>query len=260
MYIAGIIVALLICVLCYAVIAQNIEKKRKQKQRLLSALQVRARNFKFMLNGFPQDFLTKELTILVYRCLVDVCEQLAKLEPREPAYVEELQLYGGQMEEAKRKPAQSKRKALENPQQVKEVKLHLEDLNKFIHQLQKRGSINQSQLEVYSRQIKQLVLQMSVDAYLMNARQAEGSEKTRLAIHYYSLARKLLVRENAKGVFQKQVAKINNVINQLEVRLREEEPDYAETELQSVQKEEAREAWNKFSEEDERWKKKRVYD
>ena len=259
-YIAGIIIVLLIGVVCYAIIAQNLEKKRKQQQRLLSALQVRARNFKFMLSGFPPDFLTKELTILVYRCLVDVCEQLAKLDPKETTYVEELQLYSGQMEEVKRKPSQTKRKALENPQQVKEVKHHLEDLNKFIHQLQKRGSISQSQKESYSRQIKQLVLQMSVDAYLLNARQAEQSEKARLAIHYYGLARKLLVRENAAGDFQKQVARINNAISLLEIQLREEEPDYEETELQVAQKEEAREAWDKFSEDDDLWKKKRVYD
>ena len=259
-YIAGIIVALLVCAVCYAMIAQNLEKKRKQKQRVLSALQVRSRNFKYMLSGFPPDFLTKELTILVYRCLVDVCEQLAKLDPSVNTYVEELQLYSSQMEEAKRKPARDKTKPLQNPQQVKEVRNHLEDLNKFIHQLEKRGTISSAQVENYSRQIKQLVIQMSVDSYLMNARQSEESDKARLAVHYYTLARKLLVRENATGAFQAQVAEINNAISQLEMKLKEEEPEYEESELEHAQKEEAQEAWDKFSEDDDLWKKKRIYD
>jgi len=259
-FIAGIIVALLIGLVCYAIIAQNVEKKRKQKQRLLNALKVRSRNFKYMLNGFPPDFLTKELIILVYRCLVDVCEQLARLEPNEHVYVEELQLYSSQMEEAKRKSAQKKRKPLDNPQQIKEVKQHLEELHNFIHQLERRSNINKAQADTYSRQIKQLVLQMSVDAYVMNAKQAQENSKTRLAVHFYTLARKLLIRENGGGSYQKQVSQLNNLISQLEAKLNEEEPSYKETELQAAQKEEAQEAWNKFNEDDDTWKKKRVYD
>lgn len=260
-YIAGIVVALLIGSVCYAIVAQNVEKKRKQKQRLLKALKTRSRNFKYMLSGFPPDFLTKELVILVYRCLVDVCEQLAKLEPGESVYVEELQLYSSQMEEATRKPAQKKRKPLDNSQQVKDVKQHLEELHNFIQQLEKRGNINRSQADTYSRQVKQLVLQLSVDAYVMNAKQAQGSDKTRLAIHYYTLARKLLIRENTAGSYQKQVSQLNNLISQLESQLTKEEPNYKETELQATQKEEAREAWDKFNDDDDdSWKKKRVYD
>lgn len=260
-YIAGIIVALLIAAVGYAFISQNLEKKRKQKQRLLSALKTRSRNFKYMLSGFPADFLTKELNILVYRCLVDVCEQLAKLEPGEPSYVEELQLYSSQMEEAKRKPATQKRAPLENPQQIKEVKQHLEELNKFIALLEKRGGVSKSQADGFGRQIKQLVLQVSVDNYTLSARQARENDKTRLAIHFYSLARKLLVRENTSSGYQKQVSQLNNVISQLEAQLAEEEPEYQPSELEALQKEEAQQAWDKFSnEEDEPWKKKRVYD
>jgi len=259
--IAGIIVALFLAAVGYAFISQNLEKKRKQKRRLLGALKTRQRNFKYMLSGFPTDFLTKELNILVYRCLVDVCEQLAKLEPEEPSYVEELQLYSSQMEEAKRKPATQKRKPLESPQQIKEVKQQLEELNTFIALLEKRGGITKVQADGFGRQIKQLVLQISVDNYTVSARQAGESGKTRLAIHFYGLARKLLVRESATSNYQKQVSQINSVISQLEAQLAEEEPEYQPSELEARQKEEAQEAWDRFrSEEDEPWKKKRVYD
>lgn len=259
-YIIGIIVALLIALSCYAFISQSIDKKRKQKQRLLGALKTRSRNFKFMLNGFPPDFLTRDLQILVNRCLVDVTEQLARLEPGNKSYVEELQLFSSQLEEIKRKPQSDKRKQLDNPQQVKEVKRYLQELNKFIAQMVSRGNINKAQSASYEKQIKNLVLQMTVDAYLMNAKQSQQSDKKRLAVHYYTLALKLLTKENAKGTYLKQITQLKQVIAKLEAQLAEEEPEYKESEHSAASKDAAAEEWEKIDQDDDSWKKKRVYD
>lgn len=258
--IVSIIIGLLGALVCFAFVTQTIEKKRKQRQRLLTALKLRSRNFKYMLNGFPPDFLPKELTVLVHRCLVDVCEQLSKLEPKEPLYLEDLQLYSSQMEAIQRKPKRNKRKPLENPQQIKEVRTHLEDLHKFVHQLEKRGTLKKSQTEGFSRQIKQLVLQMSVDAYVHNGKQAQAAGKTRLAIHFFSLAKKLLVRENVDKSLNAQITQLGSRISKLQNQIREEEPEYREAESQVSQKEEVSKAWDEFAEKEEGWKKKRVYD
>jgi chromosome segregation ATPase len=259
-YIIGIIVALLIALSCYAFVSQSIDKKRKQKQRLLAALKTRSRNFKYMLNGFPPDFLTKDLQTLVNRCLVDVTEQLARIEPDNKTYVEELQLFSKQLEEIKRKPQKTKRKQLDNPQQVKEVKKYLQELNKFIASMVSRGNISKAQSTSYERQIKNLVLQMTVDAYLLNAKQSQQSNKARLAVHYYTLALKLLTKENAQGTYQKQITQLKTVIAQLEDKLAEEEPEYKESEHSVASRDAAAKEWDELNEDDDSWKKKRVYD
>ncbi len=254
-----IIIALLAALVCYAFVSQTIEKNRKQKQRLLAALKMRSRSFKYILSGFPPDFLTRDLTVLVHRCLIDVCEQLSKLEPNDSTYVDELQFYSLQMEEVQKKTKDKRAKPLENAQQVKEVKTHLEEVGKFVLQLEKRGSINNAQANAYTRQIRQLTLQMTVDNYILNAKQAQGSGKTRLALHFFGLAKKLLVRENKEGSFTKQISKLDTVIQPLEVQMAAEEPNYKETDAQADEKAKAEAAWDNM-EEDASWKKKSIYD
>ncbi len=254
-----IIIVLLAGLVCFAFVSQTIEKNRKQKQRLLAALKLRARNFKYVLSGFPPDFLTRDLTVLVHRCLIDVCEQLSKLEPNERQYVDELQFYTQQMEEVQKKAKSPRPKPLENPQQVKEVKSHLEDVNKFVFQLEKRGTLNSAQAQAYSKQIRQLTLQMTVDNYILNAKQAQGGEKNRLAVHYYGLAHKLLARSNTEGHFNKQIAQLDQLLETLKLKLEEEEPNYRETDAQLEEKALAEKAWDSLDEEDT-WKKKSVYD
>ena len=260
-YIIGIIIALLVTLTSYAFISQSIEKKRKQKQRLLAALKTRARTFKHLLNGFPSDFLARDLQILVNRCLVDATEQLTLLEPGDPTYVQELQLFSSQLEEIKRRPPTNKRKQLDNPQQVREVKKCLQELNHFIGQMVSRGNITPAQSVTYERQIKSMVLQVTVDAYLLNAKQAQQANKARLAIHYYTLALKLLVKENAQGAFQKQITQLKNVISQLETKLAEEDPTAAKLSANTLAAQEAvAQEWEKLSDDEDSWKKKRIYD
>jgi len=259
-YITTLIIALIAILVCYAFIAQSLEKKRKQKQRLLAALKARSRNFKYMISGLPTDFLPKELNILVHRCLVEVCEQLSQLDSSDNSHLQDLQLYSGQLEELKRKNKPNKHIKIENPQQIKDVKRALEELNRFIIQFEARGNIDKGQLKIYSAQIKKLVLQITVDAYLINAKQSHKAEKLRLAAHYYTLAHKLLSRENPDGSFNKQIQQLAGVIKQLQDQLHKDEPEYQESEEQTALKAEASSEWNSFEEKDDNWKKKNVYD
>lgn len=258
--IISIIIVILVILMSYAFISQTITTRRQQKQRLLNALKVRARDFKFLINGFPPNFLSKDLSVLVYRCVIEVTEQLAKLEPKEKLYVEELTLYNKQLEEVQRKPKDAKRAKLTNPQQTKEVKRLLRELNKFLVHLKKRGTITDSQHTSYEQQIKNMVVQLSVDSYIINAKQANGSGKARLAIHYYTLAKKLLAKESGKQNYKKQILQLNEVIAKLEEKAAAEEPESKPSETTAAAQEEAESQWQEFNKEDDSWKKKSVYD
>lgn len=253
-YITGIIIALIILLCCYAFVSQTIEKKRKQKQRLLTAFKQRAASFKFMISGFPPEFLTKDLLVLVYRSLVDVLEQLATLEPENAKHMDELKHFSDQLEEANRTGKAHKRVKFTSPQQIKEVKHHLEELHKFLLYLLRKGTINQPQMNHYAAQIRQLVLQITVDSYLMNAKQAQKVEKLRLAIHYYQLAKKLLDRENSNKQYTAQIKQLSGVINELENQANIKQTP------QTAQEGEGSEEWDQFAEPEDDWKKKNVYD
>lgn len=260
--IISVLVLILTLLVGYAFISQSMEKKRKQTLRVLKALKQRANDFKFLLTGFPENFLSKELSELVIRCLMNVTEQLAQLESKETSHIDSLALLSKQLEDTKRRPKDSKRAKLENPQQVKEVKRLLHELNRFILHFKNKGSITAAQHKMYENQIKQLVIQMTVDNYIISAKQALGGGKTRLVVHYYSLAQKLLIRENAKGSFQKQVAKLGEEIKKYSALLEQEsDTPSRNSEANSASQEETSSEWNKFEEEENEWaKKKNIYD
>ncbi len=150
--IASIIFALLVLLVGYAFVYQALEKRRQRRQRLLTALKHRQRNFKFMLSGFPDGFLTKDLTLIVYRTLLDACEQLSRLEPKEPAHMQDLTQYSAELEQIKHR-SQPERGRLNQPEQAGEIRRLLQELYRYIALQSERGNLGQAQAQTYREQI-----------------------------------------------------------------------------------------------------------
>lgn len=255
------IVVLLGVLVSYAFVQQTVQTKREQRVRMVSALKSRSRSFKFMLNGFPDGFLPKELKILVQRSLADVCDQLSKLEPNQSSHMQDLQIVNTQMVETQRLPAAQQTPTLDNPQQIKDVRASLEELHKYVYKLESKQLVALNQAQIFRAQIKTLALQVTVDGHCLNGTQARQAGKTKLAIHYFDLALNLIVRESKAEVMQKHLHKIKQALEQLKQRLAEEE-DLAipHTSKEKDQAEDAQEEWDKFSEPEDVWKKKNIYD
>lgn len=251
--IIALIVGILVILVAYAFISQTLERKRKQRQRLLTALRLRCKDFKFMVSGFPDGFLPKDLHILVYQCLVETCGRLCELEPGDKSHQDDLALFTQQLSEARQRPGNSpKRKALTSPAQVKEVTTLLQVLHNFIAQQQQRGLINDLQAQQHASQIKQLTVQITVDSHLLSARHALNHQKHRLAIHFYTLAKKLLAKESGEVNYQKQILQLNGAIAKLEQLLAEQPA----SETQPVQ---GSSEWAEF-EKESAWQRKTLYD
>lgn len=259
--ITGIII-LLAALVCYAFTAQTIQNKRERKKRLLAALKSQSRNFKFILNGCPDGFLTKDLKLILLRSLIDVSEQLSRLEPSEPQFSQDLKQYTQGLAEAQREAPSTTSVSIENPQQIKEVKMSLEELHRFIFNLEGQGRVTRNQGDAYRNQIKQLVLRITVDSYVINGQSAKQSGKTKLAHHNYDLALKLLAREGKPGVFTKKLQQLRAITEELKTQLSaEEDASPLSTEELEAQSE-LTDEWDKFSEDssEDIWKKKQVYD
>ena len=253
-----IIVVLLACLVCYAFISQTIEQKRQHRQRLLTALQLRANTFKYMLNNFPAGFLPRDLMLLVQRTLLDICEQLVRLDSKNPVHKQDLQMISERMNETRQQAAPGTTPALESPQQIQETKACLEELYKVIHQQEARKLLNSHEAEIYRAQIRQLTLGISIDSYILQGHLARQRGKLRLTQHYFELAQKLLVREDLHGAFDQKKARLQVWLEDLKKAglgaVTHSGVDHA------AEQAEIDKAWENFNVDDESWKKKNLYD
>lgn len=263
-YVIAIVFLLLILLAGYLFLSHSIEKRRNQRQRLITALRARRNSFRDLATGFPAGFLSHDLTSLLYRALVDCCEQLSRLDPKDPTHAEQLSLYSNLVATQKDNGQQPKVR-LDNPKQIKEAHHLLQELYKFVMQQSALKTINQVQTEAYTDQINRLVLQMSVDGHIFNARQSQQAGKVRLAAHYYTLARKALAAENAGHGFDKQIAQLDSVIAKLQEKADVLPEGTEDKEVAAAQNKTTAEGgnskeWKQFDDENAKWKKKQIYD
>lgn len=251
------IVCLLGVLVSYAFVQQTVKNKKEHRARMLAALKSRSRTFKFMLKGFPKGFLSKELVTLVQKSLIDVYEQLSKLEPEMPQHLQNFQQLSSELTENQRQAKPSEPPTLDNPQQIKEVKVCLEELHKFVYKLEEKQKISHNQGQYFRDQIKQMVTQVSVDSYCMNGNRAKQSGKTKLALHYFETALSLIAKSGKSGRFKNKTVHLQEISAELKEKLQEEQ---GVTELTSAEQQGTEDAWAKFSDDDDIWKKKNVYD
>jgi hypothetical protein len=263
-YIIAGIFLLLILLAGYSFLSHSIEKKRIQRQRLITALRARRNSFRDLATGFPAGFLSNDLTGLLYRALIDCCEQLSRIEPNDPVHAENLSIYSNILASQKETPAHNKVR-LNNPKQIKEACHLLQELHKFVMQQSALNLINEVQTEAYTEQINRLMLQMTVDSHIFNARQAQQIGKIRLAVHHYALARKTLAADNSNHVFDKQITQLDAVIAKLQEKteaVSEGQNTASQTSLPKMptDNDQTSREWKQFEEENEKWKKKSIYD
>lgn len=243
----------------YLFLSHSIQQRRLRRQRLVTALRARRNSFIELATGFPKGFLAQDLNNFLYRALIDTCEQLSRVEPNDPQHTEQMAFYTAQLN-SQQSGDPLPRIRLDNPEQIKEARQLLQELYKFIQQQASLKLINGVQAEAYTDQIKRLVLQMTVDNHIFNARQSQQVGKIRLAIHYYNLARKLLLSENGSHIFDKQITQLDAVVKALEEKAQTDTSTQATEPESSQSPQEGSKEWDKFSEQNATWKKKNLYD
>lgn len=261
---AGLITAIIVflaLLVSYAFVIQNLANRREQRARLAHALKQRVRNFNFMLTSSPAQFLPKELTLLVQRSLIQVLEQLIQLEPKVNQHRAEMRLIVKQMEETQSKGENpSVSKGLENPQHFGDIKACLEELYKFVYHLEGQKTLPRPQAEAYRRMIKNLVLKLTIDSYVLHGRIAQDSQKPRLAIHYFDLAVQLMLREGGESRFNERITQLRQAISKLEEPEDTPSEQAAPTPEEAAEKTQISSEWDKFQQQDAGWKKKQIYD
>jgi len=234
---------------------QQIEKTNRDRKALIAALRSQTRNFHYLLEGFPEGFLSRDLKLLVGQCLNDGLDQLLRLEPRNPQH----QLDKRQLEEKLAQIHAGPETAggyqpLRNGEQIQEVQKLLNSLYNVVQRLYKNKRLSGLQADQYGRQIKRLATRVALDAHLSAAQQAIGAGKPRLAVHHYGLAIDKMTKDNADGIYSAQIAACQQRRDDLE---NSSNPHGPAADDEAVSGE-----WKEFEEnqDDNAWKKKTVYD
>jgi hypothetical protein len=246
---------MVIALAAYSFLNHSIEKRRIRHKQLVTALRARRSSFRDLASGFPSGFLSNDLMALLYRSLIDCCEQLTRLEPKDPTHTDQLAHYTTQLNDLKNQP-KVPRPRLENPQQIREARQLLQELMRYVAQQGQLNIINPVQTEAYVDQIKRLVLHMAIDGHLINAKQSHAAGKIKLAIHHYGLAKKAMISENSTHSFDKQIAQLDAAIKKLEEHTGTAGQEEKSAEATPVNKE-----WEKLKPaEKDAWKRKNIYD
>ena len=243
-----------------AFVIHTVERNRKEKKRLETALSKRAASLQHMLDNFPENFLGNELKVLICKSLINIYEQLINIGSNKSQCNAQIANISQRLQTLASESSDKPYQALENPAQIKEVKAQLNMLYGFINKLLTQNSIGKAQAQAYTQQLQVLLTQTSIDHYAIAARQAEEQQKIPLAIHYYQSALDKLNKESLSKAYHQYAINYQQKINELRALTPQVTKDPlpeqgAETTTA------ASEEWDKFLDTDEDdWKKKSVYD
>ncbi|MFA7554377.1 MAG: hypothetical protein WCY88_09015 [Spongiibacteraceae bacterium] len=247
--IIAIIAAGLFILVGIAITMQTIDKNNKEKRRLEGALIARARNFEYMLEGFPEGFLNRDLQVLVCKCLTEVFSQLNQVKKNNKDYKLKLAKAQHLLSEYQAKPSNTTSATLTDLEQIREAQKMLTGLYNFISKLAASRRIDAKEAQIYGKQVRRLMVQTSIDALTQPTQEALKDGKIRLAIHYLHMTVAKLNKENEDGFYKDRIKHYSQRIEELEQQAeRTTESEPIDT------------AWDNLDKADDTWKKKAVYD
>ncbi len=252
--IVALIAAGLFILVSFAVIMQSIEKNKQEKRLLESSLLARARNFQHLLEGFPDGFLGRDLQLLVCKCLLDVYQQLGQLRPNSSEYKKFQAVYAERIEQQKNSSSNNPRVSLSNQQQIREVQKLLTTLHSFIAKLVTAKSISNAEAVAYSKQVKRLMAQTTIDGLVSAINEAFKENKEKLALHHMKNAVTKMSELNGDGSYSNHINEFNERIASLEQELD------VQDKASKQRRKEADEEWDELNKPDDSWKKKAIYD
>lgn len=207
---SAIIIAVLACVFVLIAVTftlQQIEKNTSEKNALIASLKTQARNFQYMLEGFPEGLLNRDLKLLVCQCIAESLEQLLRLDRKNPQHAQQHRQLQEKITQLQTQNTESAAyQPLTNPAQIQEVQKLLSSLYNVVQRLYQNKRLNAMQAESYGKQVQRLATRIALDANLAAAQQALQNGKPRLAQHHYGIAIEKMSKDNADGQFTAQIA------------------------------------------------------
>lgn len=206
----AIVIAVLTCLFVLLAVTftlQQMEKNASEKNALIASLKGQVRNFRHMLDGFPEGLLNRDLKLLVCQCIGESLTQLLRLDRKDPQiqqWQHDLSEKTAQLQSQPSAPGQYQ--ILTDATQLQDVQKLLTSLFNVVQQLHKNNRLSTEQTNNYAQQVLRLNTRISVDANLAAAQNAIHNGKLRLAAHHYGVAVDKMTKDNADNSYTNQIA------------------------------------------------------
>lgn len=198
---------------------QQLEKNNREKSALIASLKGQARNFRYMLDGFPEGLLNRDLKLLVCQCIAETTSQLLRLDRKDPQIQQWQRELTEKMAQVQAQPATpGQYQVLTDPAQLQDVQKLLTSLFNVVQQLHKSNRLSPAQANSYAQQVARLNTRIAVDANLAAAQNAMQNGKPRLAAHYLGVAVDKMSKDNADNTYTEQIAAYSQRKTQLEAQ------------------------------------------
>ncbi|HET8710454.1 MAG TPA: hypothetical protein VFM32_03695 [Spongiibacteraceae bacterium] len=206
----AIVIAVLVCVFVLIAVAftlQQVEKNTEERNALIASLKTQTRNFQYLLEGFPEGFLSSDLKLLVCQCIAESLDQLVKLERKNPQHAQQQRQLQEKITQLQAQTATSTNyQPLTNPAQIQEAQKLLNSLYNVVQRLYQNKRLTAAQAGSYGKQVQRLATRIALDSNLAAAQKALQNGKPRLAQHHYGIAIEKMSKDNADGQFTAQIA------------------------------------------------------
>jgi hypothetical protein len=129
-----------------------------------------------------------------------------------------------------------------------------------MQKLVQRGNLSNKQYAVYKVILKNLVTKLMIDNYMLSAKKSLDIEKNKLAVHYLTLAKDIIIKEGLVSTQKDNIDHINEELLRLNelLKLEDEAAGKVQVDIDTRVKADDNQ-WNAFESNDD-WKKKDVYD
>lgn len=233
-------------------ISHGLERARIERARSIAELASRLKVCRSINAQLPGQYMSPELKILLTSIEISLLEKLTRLDRKDER--------AKQMLESARQELKKPEVSVGNPPlkmeseiQAKEARLMLENLLSLLKQAQKENMIDQLTLQQWSAQVRQHLLNTSLEVFEVLARQGMRQGKPRVAKLQYERAIAYLHQQNDPALAA-QVLRFKELLKQAsDATVRSEQATGTEsTELSAGLQE--------LEKNDEEWKKKAVYD
>lgn len=232
------------------VISQMRERARIERVRRITALEDAYNRAHRLLDEIPDQYLTRELKLLLAGRIEEICRELESLRAdlpvskwRADARALKQQVIDGTDENAPTK--------IDSPEKSAYVKELLQNLFKMIEALQKSGRIDSATAKKNLKHVLFLIHKTHADMHVYQAREHIRQNEIRKAIHAYHLASTELGKSQDNPMAVKAVKSFRTRIKELEHSLANGEKAGTDEKQSRLDRE-----WDNFLHEDD-WKKKK---
>lgn len=217
-----IILAGLACLAGVFIVNSSVERARIKRHSKVAQYTENAHRFQRYLDYIPPHYIEKSLRLLILQEIINNLQRVHQMDSGNANNAARLEAAREDFENTRQSNTQPKVSAIKDAQEAADVRKRLMDLFKFVQYLQKAKKVDSATAAKHLMRLKNLFVEVGVTIHIMRAKQSLKDKNARLSLHYYNKAIAEYKKGNTQHQFDKQIAEIKAVAEEINNTLKAE--------------------------------------